>query len=98
MATPSATLDSHELESLMSPLPEDAPVPLGDITELAEVHSLIHTSLPEDIFHGKRKVRTDACSDWAPTFVWCVAAGKPGWDPVLALHCWCWAVTHFPSL
>uniref|UniRef100_A0A8C3V0P1 Immunoglobulin superfamily DCC subclass member 4 n=1 Tax=Catharus ustulatus TaxID=91951 RepID=A0A8C3V0P1_CATUS len=87
VASPSATLDSHELESLMSPLPEDAPVPLGDITELAEVHSLIHTSLPEDIFHGKRKVMTCACSDWAPTFVWCVAAGKPGWDPVLALHC-----------
>ncbi|XP_023789570.1 immunoglobulin superfamily DCC subclass member 4 isoform X2 [Cyanistes caeruleus] len=55
VASPSATLDSHELESLMSPLPEDAPVPLGDITELAEVHSLIHTSLPEDIFHEKRK-------------------------------------------
>ncbi|KAM6060293.1 immunoglobulin superfamily DCC subclass member 4 isoform 4-T4 [Theristicus caerulescens] len=54
-AAPSATLDSHELESLMSPLPEDAPVPLGDITELTEVHSLIHTSLPEDIVHGKRK-------------------------------------------
>ncbi|KAI1235248.1 hypothetical protein IHE44_0002888 [Lamprotornis superbus] len=57
VASPSATLDSHELESLMSPLPEDAPMPLGDITELAEVHSLIHTSLPEDISHGKRKVR-----------------------------------------
>ncbi|XP_071424724.1 immunoglobulin superfamily DCC subclass member 4 isoform X1 [Pithys albifrons albifrons] len=55
MAAPSATLDSHELESLMSPLPEDMPVPLGDITELTEVHSLIHTSLPEDIAHGKRK-------------------------------------------
>ncbi|NXS64294.1 IGDC4 protein, partial [Brachypteracias leptosomus] len=55
VAAPSATLDSHELESLMSPLPEDAPVPLGDITELTEVHSLIHTSLPEDIAHGKRK-------------------------------------------
>ncbi|XP_076204188.1 immunoglobulin superfamily DCC subclass member 4 isoform X4 [Aptenodytes patagonicus] len=55
VAAPSATLDSHELESLMSPLPEDAPVPLGDITELTEVHSLIHTSLPEDIIHGKRK-------------------------------------------
>ncbi|XP_051484836.1 immunoglobulin superfamily DCC subclass member 4 isoform X4 [Apus apus] len=55
MAAPSATLDSHELESLMSPLPEDAPVPLGDITELTEVHSLIHTNLPEDNVHGKRK-------------------------------------------
>ncbi|GAB0194258.1 immunoglobulin superfamily DCC subclass member 4 [Grus japonensis] len=55
VAAPSATLDSHELESLMSPLPEDAPVPLGDITELTEVHSLIHTSLPDDIVHGKRK-------------------------------------------
>uniref|UniRef100_A0A8C3JKC8 Immunoglobulin superfamily DCC subclass member 4 n=1 Tax=Calidris pygmaea TaxID=425635 RepID=A0A8C3JKC8_9CHAR len=60
VAAPSATSDSHELESLMSPLPEDAPVPLGDITELTEVHSLIHTSLPEDILHGKRKVRTRA--------------------------------------
>uniref|UniRef100_A0A8B9TF77 Immunoglobulin superfamily DCC subclass member 4 n=1 Tax=Anas platyrhynchos TaxID=8839 RepID=A0A8B9TF77_ANAPL len=49
VAAPSATSDAHELESLMSPLPEDAPVPLGDITELTEVHSLIHTSLPEDI-------------------------------------------------
>ncbi|XP_064932828.1 immunoglobulin superfamily DCC subclass member 4 isoform X5 [Columba livia] len=55
VAAPSATSDSHELESLMSPLPEDAPLPLGDITELTEVHSLIHTSLPEDIVHGKRK-------------------------------------------
>ncbi|XP_048173819.1 immunoglobulin superfamily DCC subclass member 4 isoform X2 [Corvus hawaiiensis] len=55
VASPSATLDSHELESLMSPLPEDAPLPLGDITELTEVHSLIHKSLPEDIVHGKRK-------------------------------------------
>ncbi|KAM6351421.1 immunoglobulin superfamily DCC subclass member 4 isoform 3-T4 [Alca torda] len=55
VAAPCATSDSHELESLMSPLPEDAPMPLGDITELTEVHSLIHTSLPEDIVHGKRK-------------------------------------------
>ncbi|XP_064312151.1 immunoglobulin superfamily DCC subclass member 4 isoform X2 [Phalacrocorax carbo] len=55
VAAPSATLDSHELESLMSPLPEDAPVALGDITELTEVHSLIHMSLPEDVVHGKRK-------------------------------------------
>ncbi|XP_065590428.1 immunoglobulin superfamily DCC subclass member 4 [Cyrtonyx montezumae] len=55
VAAPCATSDTHELESLMSPLPEDAPVPLGDITELTEVHSLIHTSLPEDIVHGKRK-------------------------------------------
>uniref|UniRef100_A0A8C2UCI0 Immunoglobulin superfamily DCC subclass member 4 n=1 Tax=Coturnix japonica TaxID=93934 RepID=A0A8C2UCI0_COTJA len=58
VAAPCATSDTHELESLMSPLPEDAPVPLGDITELTEVHSLIHTSLPEDIVHGKRKVTT----------------------------------------
>ncbi|XP_064014023.1 immunoglobulin superfamily DCC subclass member 4 isoform X1 [Pogoniulus pusillus] len=55
VAAPSATLDSHELESLMSPLPEDAPMPLGDITELTEVHSLVHTSLPEDTIHVKRK-------------------------------------------
>ncbi|NXL89055.1 IGDC4 protein, partial [Alectura lathami] len=55
VAAPCATSDSHELESLMTPLPEDAPVPLGDITELTEVHSLIHTSLPEDVIHGKRK-------------------------------------------
>ncbi|XP_048811876.1 immunoglobulin superfamily DCC subclass member 4 isoform X1 [Lagopus muta] len=55
VAAPCATSDTHELESLMSPLPEDAPVPLGDITELTEVHSLIHTSLPEDTVHGKRK-------------------------------------------
>ncbi|XP_076204189.1 immunoglobulin superfamily DCC subclass member 4 isoform X5 [Aptenodytes patagonicus] len=61
VAAPSATLDSHELESLMSPLPEDAPVPLGDITELTEVHSLIHTSLPEDIIHGKRKNEAKKC-------------------------------------
>ncbi|XP_008940361.1 PREDICTED: immunoglobulin superfamily DCC subclass member 4, partial [Merops nubicus] len=55
LAAPSATLDSHELESLMSPLAEDVSLPLGDITELTEVHSLIHTSLPEDVVHGKRK-------------------------------------------
>uniref|UniRef100_A0A8B9BVS1 Immunoglobulin superfamily DCC subclass member 4 n=1 Tax=Anser brachyrhynchus TaxID=132585 RepID=A0A8B9BVS1_9AVES len=67
VAAPSATSDAHELESLMSPLPEDAPVPLGDITELTEVHSLIHTSLPEDIVHGKRKVMTCARGDWTPT-------------------------------
>uniref|UniRef100_A0A8B9G6H6 Immunoglobulin superfamily DCC subclass member 4 n=1 Tax=Amazona collaria TaxID=241587 RepID=A0A8B9G6H6_9PSIT len=79
VAAPSATLDSHELESLMSPLPEDAPVALGDITELTEVHSLIHTSLPEDIIHGKRKVRTHVCSDWAPT---------QGKSLCLVCHCW----------
>ena len=79
VAAPSATLDSHELESLMSPLPEDAPVPLGDITELTEVHSLIHTSLPEDIVRGKRKVRSRARGDWAPTL------GKS-----LCLACRCW--------
>ncbi|KAL2300710.1 hypothetical protein Nmel_013597 [Mimus melanotis] len=84
VASPSATLDAHELESLMSPLPEDAPVPLGDITELAEVHSLIHTSLPDDIFHGKRKVSKSpmhvvtGLPPLARAFVWCVAAGKPG--------------------
>lgn len=66
VAAPGATLDSHELESLMSPLPEDAPMPLGDITELTEVHSLIHTSLPEDVIHGKRKVRTHVCGDGLP--------------------------------
>uniref|UniRef100_A0A663MXA1 Immunoglobulin superfamily DCC subclass member 4 n=1 Tax=Athene cunicularia TaxID=194338 RepID=A0A663MXA1_ATHCN len=67
VAAPSATLDSHELESLMSPLPEDASMPLGDIMELTEVHSLIHTSLPEDVVHGKKKVRTHARGDWSPT-------------------------------
>lgn len=105
VASPSATLDSHELESLMSPLPEDAPVPLGDITELAEVHSLIHTSLPEDIFHGKRKVRTHACGDWAPAFgkslplvcgYWEAKVGScPGSAvPEVLAAGWCWAVTH----
>lgn len=79
VAAPSATLDSHELESLMSPVPEDAPMHLGDITELTEVHSLIHTSLPEDIVHGKRKVRTQACGDWAPTL---------GKSLCLVCHCW----------
>lgn len=87
MAAPSATLDSHELESLMSPLPEDAPVALGDITELTEVHSLIHTSLPEDIIHGKRKVRTHVCGDWAPTL------GKS-----LCLVCHCWEARSDPAL
>lgn len=63
----------------MSPLPEDAPLPLGDITELTEVHSLIHTSLPEDIIHGKRKVRTmDGLPPWAGAFAWFVSAGKLG--------------------
>lgn len=81
VAAPSATSDAHELESLMSPLPEDAPVPLGDITELTEVHSLIHTSLPEDIVHGKRKVRTRASGDCTPT---------PGRS--LHLGCSCWEV------
>lgn len=87
VAAPSATLDSHELESLMSPLPEDAPVALGDITELTEVHSLIHTSLPEDIIHGKRKVRTPVCGDWAPTL------GKS-----LCLVCHCWEARSDPAL
>lgn len=71
----------------MSPLPEDAPLPLGDITELTEVHSLIHTSLPEDIVHGKRKVRTmDGLPPWAGAFAWFVSAGKLGSDLVLALQ------------
>uniref|UniRef100_A0A674IS01 Immunoglobulin superfamily DCC subclass member 4 n=1 Tax=Terrapene triunguis TaxID=2587831 RepID=A0A674IS01_9SAUR len=52
---PSAKSDSHELESLMSPLAEEVPLPLMDITELTEVHSLIHTSLPDDGIHGIRK-------------------------------------------
>ncbi|XP_053899129.1 immunoglobulin superfamily DCC subclass member 4 isoform X1 [Malaclemys terrapin pileata] len=52
---PSAKSDSHELESLMSPLSEEVPLPLLDITELTEVHSLIHTSLPDDGIHGIRK-------------------------------------------
>lgn len=77
-AAPCATSDTHELESLMSPLPEDAPVPLGDITELTEVHSLIHTSLPEDIVHGKRKVMT--CT--------CVMAPIPGRNLHLVFCCW----------
>lgn len=80
-------------------------MPLGDITELTEVHSLIHTSLPEDIFHGKRKVRTHARGDWAPTLgkSLCLVCGFwescPGSavSAVLAAG-WCWAVTHFPSL
>ncbi|KGL81769.1 Immunoglobulin superfamily DCC subclass member 4, partial [Tinamus guttatus] len=55
VAAPSATSDCHELESLMSPLPEDAPVPLGDIAELTEVHSLVHTGRPDDAVPGKRK-------------------------------------------
>lgn len=109
LASPSATLDSHELESLMSPVREDAPVPLGDITELAEVHSLIHTSLPEDIFHGKRKVRTHAHGDWAATFGKGLCSVCGCWEDrvgscpgsavteVLAAG-WCWADTHFPSL
>uniref|UniRef100_A0A8B9NSB7 Immunoglobulin superfamily DCC subclass member 4 n=1 Tax=Apteryx owenii TaxID=8824 RepID=A0A8B9NSB7_APTOW len=90
VAAPSATSDSHELESLMSPLPEDAPVPLGDITELTEVHSLIHTSLPEDAIHGKRKVMTmHMVTELLPNagaFAWCVAAGKSRPDPVLTLQ------------
>lgn len=83
VAAPCATSDTHELESLMSPLPEDAPVPLGDITELTEVHSLIHTSLPEDTVHGKRKVMTPP---QAGASVWCSAAGKSRSDSVLALR------------
>lgn len=55
---PSAHSDAHELESLMSPLPEEAPAPLTDITELTEVHGLIHTSLQGDGIHGNRKVTT----------------------------------------
>ncbi|NWY01492.1 IGDC4 protein, partial [Nothoprocta ornata] len=54
-AAPRAASDCHELESLMSPLPEDAPVPLGDITELTEVHSLVPTSRPDAAVPGKRK-------------------------------------------
>nr|XP_006129238.1 immunoglobulin superfamily DCC subclass member 4 isoform X2 [Pelodiscus sinensis]XP_014432075.1 immunoglobulin superfamily DCC subclass member 4 isoform X1 [Pelodiscus sinensis] len=52
---PSAKSDSHELESLMSPLSEEAPLPLLDITELTEVHSLIHAGLPDDGVRGIRK-------------------------------------------
>ncbi|XP_039346013.1 immunoglobulin superfamily DCC subclass member 4 isoform X1 [Mauremys reevesii] len=52
---PSTKSDSHELESLMSPLSEEVPLPLMDITELTEVHSLIHTSLPDDSIPGIRK-------------------------------------------
>ncbi|XP_050823418.1 immunoglobulin superfamily DCC subclass member 4 isoform X2 [Gopherus flavomarginatus] len=52
---PSTKSDSHELESLMSPLSEEVPLPLMDITELTEVHSHIHTSLPDDDIHGIRQ-------------------------------------------
>ncbi|XP_032621917.1 immunoglobulin superfamily DCC subclass member 4 [Chelonoidis abingdonii] len=52
---PSTKSDSHELESLMSPLSEEVPLPLMDITELTEVHSLINTSLLDDGIHGIRK-------------------------------------------
>uniref|UniRef100_A0A8C3SMR6 Immunoglobulin superfamily DCC subclass member 4 n=1 Tax=Chelydra serpentina TaxID=8475 RepID=A0A8C3SMR6_CHESE len=41
---PSAKSDSHELESLMAPLSEELPLPLMDITELTEAHSLIHSN------------------------------------------------------
>uniref|UniRef100_A0A8C3SMA2 Immunoglobulin superfamily DCC subclass member 4 n=1 Tax=Chelydra serpentina TaxID=8475 RepID=A0A8C3SMA2_CHESE len=53
---PSAKSDSHELESLMAPLSEELPLPLMDITELTEAHSLIRTSLPDDGIPGIRKV------------------------------------------
>ncbi|KAM7152071.1 immunoglobulin superfamily DCC subclass member 4 isoform 3-T3 [Macrochelys suwanniensis] len=52
---PSAKSDFHELESLMAPLSEELPLPLMDITELTEAHSLIRTSLPDDGIPGIRK-------------------------------------------
>ncbi|XP_067411664.1 immunoglobulin superfamily DCC subclass member 4 isoform X2 [Emydura macquarii macquarii] len=52
---PNTKSDSHELESLMSPLSEEVPLPLMDITELTEVHNLIHPSLPGDRSHGIRE-------------------------------------------
>uniref|UniRef100_A0ACB8E541 Uncharacterized protein n=1 Tax=Sphaerodactylus townsendi TaxID=933632 RepID=A0ACB8E541_9SAUR len=51
-----APSDSHELESLMSPLPKDAPSPSADVTELPEVQGLVRGSFLEDsASHIKRK-------------------------------------------
>ncbi|XP_073160444.1 immunoglobulin superfamily DCC subclass member 4 isoform X5 [Lepidochelys kempii] len=70
---PSAKSDSHELESLMSPLSEEVPLPLVDITELTEVHSLIHTSLPDDGIHGIRKSTWNKSinQNWASSIARC---------------------------
>ncbi|KAK1160838.1 immunoglobulin superfamily DCC subclass member 4-like [Acipenser oxyrinchus oxyrinchus] len=43
--------DCHELETLMSPWPEDTSQPLTEITELTEEQSLMGTSLAEDSLH-----------------------------------------------
>ncbi|CAM5087582.1 unnamed protein product [Natator depressus] len=70
---PSAKSDSHELESLMSPLSEEVPLPLVDITELTEVHSLIHTSLPDDGIHRIRKSTWNKSinQNWASSIARC---------------------------
>ncbi|XP_041074629.1 immunoglobulin superfamily DCC subclass member 4-like isoform X2 [Polyodon spathula] len=47
--------DCHELETLMSPWPEDTSLPLTGITELTEEHSLMGTSLAEDSLHIELK-------------------------------------------
>ncbi|XP_053128876.1 immunoglobulin superfamily DCC subclass member 4 isoform X2 [Hemicordylus capensis] len=53
---PVAPTNSHELESLMSPLSEDAPSPPTDIVELTEVQGLIRDSpLGGGMGHVKRK-------------------------------------------
>ncbi|MGH0174321.1 UNVERIFIED_CONTAM: hypothetical protein FKN15_068051 [Acipenser sinensis] len=47
--------DCHELETLMSPWPEDTSLPLTEITELTEEQSLMGTSLAEDSLHIELK-------------------------------------------
>ncbi|XP_015282622.1 PREDICTED: immunoglobulin superfamily DCC subclass member 4 [Gekko japonicus] len=52
--------DSHELQSLMSPLPEHAPSPPKDVMELTEAQGLIRGHLLEDsASHVKRKPPSD---------------------------------------
>ncbi|XP_064421809.1 immunoglobulin superfamily DCC subclass member 4 [Latimeria chalumnae] len=53
--TQKACSDAHELETLMSPRPEDVSMPLTEITELTEEHNLMGTSLPEDSIHMEVK-------------------------------------------
>ncbi|XP_043933185.1 immunoglobulin superfamily DCC subclass member 4-like isoform X2 [Protopterus annectens] len=46
---------SHELETLMAVHPEDVSLPMTDITEITEGHSLMSTTLPEDNVHMELK-------------------------------------------
>ncbi|XP_033022600.1 immunoglobulin superfamily DCC subclass member 4 [Lacerta agilis] len=83
---PVAPSNSHELESLMTPLSDDAPSPPADIMELTEVQGLIRgCPLDDSTGHVKRKPPWEkSLSSWANSITgYGDTAPK---DPTMALN------------